>query len=424
MGCKTVFAYQGVIESAAGRFALSPGGGQLNLPDGVALHAVFRLAASATAALTPEKTAAARALILDAFQKCRRKHPLLAGLQLDCDMPTSRLGEYAEFLRELRTGLPPECELSATMLLDWLRSADLPALMSAVDFVAPQFYSTEPPKGPDADSLVFGGDLKAAILRLEAIGRPYLVGLPVFEQCSLFDAAGRLEMPALPVSAEGALAAGAQFRRQSLGAENTVELAFPEPATVGNLRIPAGARLLIGMPTAVALCAQVLTLRDLTPKHCRAVCFYRLPGGESTHTLSLAQVNAALSGTVAPARLAATLSRHDGAWRLRIRNGGAEDWLNFAAPARVTLQAANGHAAVEPLLSAGRPYRCYPTRGGNPCSPLRADGIAVEIGLVRAGQEIALEPIRLECRNDSRTISGKLSWGVHSADLEVVNAAD
>ena len=67
----------------------------------------------------------------------------LAGIQVDFDAATLRLGTYAEFLRDLRARMPADMRLSATGLMDWSAGAstdDLASLKGVVDEVVIQTY--------------------------------------------------------------------------------------------------------------------------------------------------------------------------------------------------------------------------------------------------------------------------------------------
>ena len=66
-----------------------------------------------------------------------------AGVQVDFDAATLRLGSYAAFLRDLRRRLPPGVRLSATGLMDWSANAppdDLASLAGVVDEIVVQTY--------------------------------------------------------------------------------------------------------------------------------------------------------------------------------------------------------------------------------------------------------------------------------------------
>lgn len=67
----------------------------------------------------------------------------LAGVQVDFDSATLRLGTYAAFLRDLRQRMPDDLKLSATGLMDWTTGAtgdDLAALAEVLDEVVVQTY--------------------------------------------------------------------------------------------------------------------------------------------------------------------------------------------------------------------------------------------------------------------------------------------
>jgi hypothetical protein len=68
----------------------------------------------------------------------------IEGVQLDYDSPSSRLTNYARFLRKLRTQIPPGWKLGITALADWSQSAPpntLRDLVQATDEIVFQLYS-------------------------------------------------------------------------------------------------------------------------------------------------------------------------------------------------------------------------------------------------------------------------------------------
>ncbi len=78
--------------------------------------------------------------------EARRRDLHVAGIQLDIDSPTSLLPRYAEFLREVRKGLPAGFEISITALLDWFRSGTaINDVIKQVDEFVPQFYDIGDP---------------------------------------------------------------------------------------------------------------------------------------------------------------------------------------------------------------------------------------------------------------------------------------
>ena len=76
----------------------------------------------------------------------RERHLNVAGLQLDIDSPTSKLPEYADFMRDVRKGLPKGLQVSITALLDWFRSGTAVGdVIAQADEFVPQFYDLGDP---------------------------------------------------------------------------------------------------------------------------------------------------------------------------------------------------------------------------------------------------------------------------------------
>jgi hypothetical protein len=83
-----------------------------------------------------------RQLIAEAGRWRRAGNPL-AGIQVDFDAATLRLGTYSAFLRQLRRRMPPDLRLSATGLMDWTAGAppdDLASLEGVLSEVVVQTY--------------------------------------------------------------------------------------------------------------------------------------------------------------------------------------------------------------------------------------------------------------------------------------------
>lgn len=134
---KTIYLLQGEIapRPSGGAYVKYQGGAQPG-PHGPALWLVYRVR---TLDWPPE--------ILSSINRrlqLWRHHPgEIRGVQLDFDASTANLADYARFLREVRTSLPPDCKLSVTGLMDWASQAnpeDLDQLSGAVDEVIFQTY--------------------------------------------------------------------------------------------------------------------------------------------------------------------------------------------------------------------------------------------------------------------------------------------
>jgi Protein of unknown function (DUF3142) len=94
----------------------------------------------------------------------------VAGIQIDFDAATRGLGDYAKFLRDLKSQLPSGTRLSITGLLDWSSQGDvtdLNALAGVVDEVVLQSYqgrATIP-------------DYQPYLASLSRLDMPYKIGL-------------------------------------------------------------------------------------------------------------------------------------------------------------------------------------------------------------------------------------------------------
>ncbi len=417
MGSTQVFSLCGLIETAGGKPTWTPAGRASSPPSGLEQHLVVRLDAGLARIMDP---ALGPQLIPMIIAGCERNRtPASHGVQIDADVPTKKLAAYAEFLHQLRSALPTGWGLSCTMLLDWARSRDLQQVAEAVDFVAPQFYSAYVPLDPgQTHEVVAAVELERTMRRLETLGVAYRVGLPIFEQCSLFNARGELLKPSLPMSPEAALAAGARTVRVSRGDETTIELLVPAPFQIGTLRFDTGQHLLFGTPTAAGLARQLAVLRGLPHAHCRGVLLYRLPGTEITRTLSIGQVATAVAGTIKPATLtwrAEPLGR--GHWTLLLSNRGDEDFIDLEHPARATLTATGCRVSLSSVAPSGKHFQIHPLTANVVSTPERADGLAIDLLLLRAGATMTVEDVRIAGPPGSVPL-GIVRWALGSSLLE------
>ncbi len=100
------------------------------------------------------------------------------GVQLDVDSPTGQLAAYADFLREVRKGLPKDTQLSITALLDWFRAGTaIDRVIGQVDEFVPQFYDLsmgrERAVAAKIDANVWGP-------RFSRFGKRYKIGVSSF----------------------------------------------------------------------------------------------------------------------------------------------------------------------------------------------------------------------------------------------------
>lgn len=396
LGGQDVFSLCGLIRPQNSEWAWEPQGRASVVIPGRRQHLVVRIDAGIARQMDP---AAAEKLIPLIVAGCARNSTTATvGVQLDADVPTKRLAAYAGLLQQLRAALPAGTHLSVTMLLDWARSPDLAAVMNAVDTVVPQFYNTYLPIDFSGRTpLVGANDLERVIPKLEAIGRPYRIGLPTYEQCSQYDATGDMKRAALALSPEQALTAGGvaeQFRR---GDENLLTVRFAQVTKISAQFLDAGHVLMFASSTPNGLARRLADVRRLRPRHCAGIVLFRLPGRESTHTLTISQVEAAANNRVRPALVVARLeplgNQHHA---LIVSNQGDEDFLDFTHPARVVIQAPGAELRATQLPGYGFTVaRELPTADG------KHDGLELYVGLLRAGEVLTIEDLLITTKDGS-----------------------
>jgi hypothetical protein len=394
-GCDTLFALSGAIYQVGNEPVWTPQGRPGAAGSGLPIHLVVRIDSDFGKNLDPTRSATLVPILVAGFLRNRTDQTI--GLQLDCDVPTKRLPTYAEFLHQLRAQLPADVQLSVTMLLDWTHSKDLPMLAKEVDFLMPQAYSALAPFTSADTAVTLAGNLSAALARLERAGVPYRLGLPTFEQCSLFGAKGDLIRTTIPVSPEAAIIAGGLINRVTRSDETTIEMMFTKSALLGGVVIAPGSHLLFGGLSATGLEHTLAVLRAQKTTHCLGVCLFHLPGMEVTRSLSISQVTAAHAGTVSPAAVTARLMpQGKGRWTVILSNRGDEDWFNVAEPAHIILEADRtgirpGSQSPNPgLIRMSSTHQASTARGGVSTSCI------IDVGVLRAGDVVTIADLSTE----------------------------
>lgn len=396
LGGNEIFSLCGMIQPWRDEWLWEPQGRPSAPIPGRRQHLVVRIDSAIAKQMDPTIAARLIPLIVDGWTRNRTAATI--GLQVDCDVPTRRIAAYAEFLRALRAAMPEGTHLSVTMLLDWAYSRDLATLMESVDAVFPQFYNAYLPIDLSGQTpLVGGNDLERVVKRMEAVGRPYRVGLGTYEQCSLYDAKGTLVRPAIPLSPEQVLNAGGVVERVLRGDENVVIVRMPQATKIGNHQLDARQVLAFACNTSTGLSKRLADLRRLAPRHCAGVVLFRLPGREVTHTLSLAQVAAAATSMVRPAKVIARLeplgNQHHA---LIVSNQGDEDFVDFTQPARVLIQAPGATIQATRLPDSGFAIaREVQSDNG------RHEALDLYIGLLRAGEILTIEDLLITTADGS-----------------------
>ncbi|NOT32637.1 MAG: DUF3142 domain-containing protein [Candidatus Eisenbacteria bacterium] len=138
---RTLYVYQGELVAHADGVHFTRGGPWPSAGDSRALIPVVRLRGEVEAHECVR-------VLESAANAWRSRGRTVPGVQLDYDAPSRRLGEYARFVREVRSNLDPALALSVTGLADWLvaaRPEALDALAVAADDVVFQLYHSHHP---------------------------------------------------------------------------------------------------------------------------------------------------------------------------------------------------------------------------------------------------------------------------------------
>ncbi|MCF4995279.1 DUF3142 domain-containing protein [Pseudomonas syringae] len=220
----------------------------------------------------------------------------LAGVEIDHDAGNARLSAYAEFLKHLRAALPADLPLGITALPAWLNSAQLPALLAAVDSSVLQVHAVSDPRRGLFDPQQA---LNWAKAWSRITDKPFYLALPAYGVALMADADG-----APVVESEVPLERGGE-RRELLA----------DPLQLSHL---------------------ATALRDDRPAHLAGLIWFRLPLANDRRAWSLTTLGAVARGEALSTRLALTVSEKDGLYDINLVNQGN---LDSAWPQRLTLTA-------------------------------------------------------------------------------------
>ncbi len=164
-GSGSVYVFQGTFADSAGKAGFRRNGlFPYPMRERKHLHLVFRQEGRLP---DPEVIVAVYRKTAEAW----KRHAVeIRGLQIDADVPTSKLEAYGTFIESLRARLGKAERLSVTGLCDWLVNGDARALRriaSAADAIVFQFYQGRKPVADEA----------AYVEALKKADYPFMVGL-------------------------------------------------------------------------------------------------------------------------------------------------------------------------------------------------------------------------------------------------------
>lgn len=112
-------------------------------------------------------------------------------LQIDFDCPSSRLSGYAAWVRELHAAFPGQ-PIAITVLPDWLKRKDFPALAATAGRFVLQVHSVPGTRGA-TPILCDTAAARKAIALAGRLGVPFRVALPTYSCELLTDATGHVK---------------------------------------------------------------------------------------------------------------------------------------------------------------------------------------------------------------------------------------
>lgn len=234
----------------------------------------------------------------------------VGGMQVDFDCPTRLLPRYGRMLRHLKDSLG-EQTLSATGLTSWIRGGDAASIMREVDLFIPQFYEGSLPKTFDAEvPLASEAVLEADLEVLDKVGRPYMVGVPAYGQCLIFDRDDRLigMQPNLSVDAALTSPELRLLSVRTVGTEKHYRL-----RAVSGLHQGYGLLYRVCQPATVNAFRSRLRAAEL--RNCRGMAIYRFPQRGESMASDLGSVKASLEHRPLEPRIQAKVLDRSDPWQ-------------------------------------------------------------------------------------------------------------
>jgi hypothetical protein len=197
----------------------------------------------------------------------RKNRVALAGLEIDYDCGTARLGDYSRFLVSLRALPDAPKRISVTMLPAWLGAPELPRILDETDEVVLQVHAVRAPQEGLFDPSVARGWID----RLDGLTqKPFGVALPDY---------------------------GTRIVEGDNGAILAVESEMPK--LIGG----AAARELVAAPADVA--ALLSSVKRKPPENLAGFVWFRLPTEEDSRIWSLATLKSVMRGAPLTGRVEA-----------------------------------------------------------------------------------------------------------------------
>lgn len=215
----------------------------------------------------------------------RERHLNVVGVQLDIDSPTSALPRYADFIRDVRKGLPKGMQVSITALLDWFRNGTaIGNVIAQVDEFVPQFYDVGDPAAEGEAAIAARIDAARWGPVFNRFRKRFRIGISSFGRARLVPHEPPAQSPYRRLVFYGDLrpldvAANAAFQLQtSRNAADETVLSYraTRKVRVGYERLDAGDIVQLIVSTPAAIRAAVQSARQIKG-YLAGVVFFRWP---------------------------------------------------------------------------------------------------------------------------------------------------
>nr|MBA3353202.1 DUF3142 domain-containing protein [Blastocatellia bacterium] len=162
-----------------------------DLPTGVEIHLVYNASRDLLAGWNRLETSVLANEIAETYSadlaRSGRDSAQVRGLQLDLDIPTRLLPEYARMLATLRSLLPSDTSLSITGLPTWTDANEVKLVLHEVDFWIPQCYGGKIPTHLDQRiPISTPADVERTIANVRRLGKSFYAGLSAYGYATLY----------------------------------------------------------------------------------------------------------------------------------------------------------------------------------------------------------------------------------------------
>lgn len=341
-----------------------------------------------------ETDAIARAVaetFLSDLQRAGSDGAQVDGVQLDFDVPTRLLPKYTQVLQTFREFLPPDKELSITGLPTWTSSNDIEPLLDAVDFWIPQYYGASIPINVDQSVPISSARLvERAVGRTARLNKPFYAGLSAYGYAILYASDGSLiELRGDIDPATAAINEGLEpiERRPLEKVAETSEMRYAYRAkrdiVIDGLIIKPGEILAFDVPSAASLRESARAVRENGGSSLLGICIFRLPTANDETTLTLAEIQAALSDSSTKVSTTIVLTGRDRQLKLRATNIGTASTIIIEDALTIDLSVPQGTVSAVTGIKGIGSYetlcRSRPDVPPSPCSERRADILRLKV---------------------------------------------